>query len=302
MGFSAKKSVLLLAVLMAGCATTSPTGRTQWVAPTSVSALYSKIDMTSQLVLEPDGTACGGQRCETQQSFQTRVQLLGERLNQVALRAYPDLEKRGIHFRFEVLQKRDPVTLSNAAGDIVISDGVRALELDNAALAFVLAREMGHVVGSHHEENSATSIAFSAVGYLLLPTVNLLRGAAAAILPTTGTAVATTAATMAGSRVMRSTTRPEQRREADMIARALFTGAGGEPFDLPASLARSSDKLGKDSWAEELRESTRYSEQLACGPSPTLRPPGTSEGNGFEQAPASATVSMAKTSAASTLR
>ena len=57
-------------------------------------------------------------------------------------------------FTFGVVDKKNAGTASNGAGKVVLFRGLQHLELRDDALSFVIAREMGHVIGEHHPEYS----------------------------------------------------------------------------------------------------------------------------------------------------
>ncbi|MRR10604.1 hypothetical protein EG831_11150, partial [bacterium] len=215
---------------------------------------------------------CKGKECEAQSVFRQQVRRVSRRLSDSAFVLYPELRKRFPTFYYSVPAKKEQGTLSTASGGIVVLDGLRDFELNDAALAFFMAREMGHVVSRHHEENSTTSIVVSIAAQLLFPVANLIRGAAA--LPLSGTLVTatTTAASIAGSRVLKSAYRPEQCREADMVAFRILSQAGWEATEIADALNALAPKLVKDAgWAEEFRGSKYRFDQIVSGP-PALLP------------------------------
>jgi hypothetical protein len=121
---------------------------------------------------------------------------LGKRLADMAFRQHAELYLRFPRFEFVVADKADAGSASSAGGTVVIYRGVRRLNLDDAALAFVLAREMSHVIAGHHDENVTTSILVAVAAQILFPVLNLgsiFSGSAAAT-----SAAASTAATASG--------------------------------------------------------------------------------------------------------
>lgn len=242
----------------------------RFVAPQPLSAAYSEIEMQAQLALAADAS-CTGAECEAAAAFRREVSRLGGRLAQAArgLSAEPDFAAP--HFYFQVPAKSDQGTLSSATGSIVVFDGLREVAFAEPALAFLIAREMGHVIGRHHDENSGANVFFSIAAALVLPVTNLIRGAAAA-LPETGAMTATTtAASMAGSRILRSYYRPDQLREADALALKIMARAGWTPVDVADALQAAAPRLQDEGWMGELRVSKARLDQLTMGP-PWLPP------------------------------
>ncbi len=98
---------------------------------------------------------------------------------------------------------------SSAGGRIVLDAGLAALNPTDDVVAFVIAREMGHVIARHGEENSGAKMAFSAL---------------TAIIP--GAALVRFAASMLGAGVLKASWAEGQRREADELAMQLLAGSG----------------------------------------------------------------------------
>lgn len=274
--------VLLPALLLAfvtACAT-SPEGRTQLVAPTPLqgfSAVYSEFDMHLQLVTAADAPSCREAECAADRAFDQRILALGRRLADAAFRQHPDLHLRFPRFDFVVADKRDPGAASSAAGTVVIYRGVRRLNLDDAALAFIMAREMGHIIAGHHDENVTTSVLVAIAAQILLPVLNLgtlFSGSAAttaAAATAAGSAATTTAvasvASFAGSRALRASDRPLQMREAEAMAMKLLAVAGWEGREVSDQLEALRPGLPDEpDWTGELRESTQRIASLMQGP------------------------------------
>ena len=271
----------LLVFFLTACAT-SPEGRTQLVAPAPLqgfSAVYSEFDMHLQLVTATDAPSCREAECVADRAFDQRILALGRRLADTAFRQHPDLNLRFPRFEFVVADKVDPGAASSAAGTVVIYRGVRRLELDDAALAFVLAREMSHIIGGHHDENVTTSILVAVAAQILFPVLNigaLFSGGAAttaaastAVSSTMATTAVASAASFAGSRALRASDRPQQVREAEAIAMKLLAVAGWDGREVSDQLeALRPALLEEPAWTEELRESTRRIANLMQGPMP----------------------------------
>jgi len=271
-----------LVFFVTACAT-SPEGRSQLMAPAPLqgfSAVYSEFDMHLKLVTAMDAPSCREAECLADRAFDQRILALGRRLADTAYRQHPDLHLRFPRFEFIVADKVDAGAASSAGGTVVIYRGVRQLDLDDGALAFVLAREIGHVIGGHHDENAATSILVAVAAQILLPVFNIARGATAAFsggaatnaaATTAGSAATATAmasaASFAGSRVLRASYRPQQVREAEAIAMKLLVAAGWDGREVSDQLEALHSPLPEEpGWTKELRESTERMASLMQGP------------------------------------
>ncbi|MDP2826839.1 MAG: M48 family metalloprotease [Sulfuritalea sp.] len=271
-------TVFLLAFVTA-CAT-SPEGRTQLVAPAPLqgfSAVYSEFDMHLLLVTAADAASCRDVECAADRVFDRRILVLGRRLADAAFRQHADLHLRFPRFDFVVADKRDPGAASSAAGTVVIYRGVRRLNLDDAALAFVMAREMSHIIAGHHDENVTTSFLVAVAAQILLPVLNIgsLFSGGAATTAAAATAVSSTATTtavasvasFAGSRALRASDRPLQVREAEAMAMKLVATAGWEGSEVSDQLQALRPALPEEpDWIGELRESAQRIASLMQGP------------------------------------
>jgi len=271
-------SVFLLFFVTA-CAT-SPEGRRQIVAPTALqgfSAVYSEFDMRLQLVTAADAPMCREAECAADRAFDLRILVLGKRLADAAFRQYAELHLRFPRFDFVVADKLDPGAASSAAGTVMIYRGVRRLNLDDAALAFILAREMSHIIAGHHDENVTTSLLVGLAAQVLLPVLNigaLFSGGAATTAAATSaasTAATTTAvasvASFAGARALRASDRPLQVREAEAMAMKLLAAAGWDGREVADQLEALPPGLPDEpDWTVELRDSTRRIAGLMQGP------------------------------------
>ena len=273
-----------LVAVLAGC-TASPTGRTQILAPTPLqgfSAVYSEFDLRVQLVVAANAPPCSESECAADRAFDQRILVLGKRLADVAFRQHADLYLRFPRFEFIIADKADPAAGSSAGGTVVLYRGLRRLDLDDAALAFVLAREMSHVIAGHHDENVATSVLVAVAAQVLLPVLNVAKGAIAAFggnaagtAATTAAASAVTttavasAASFAGSRALRASFRPQQVREAETMALELLAAAGWDAREVSLQLQGLRAPLPDDvDWLVELRESIQRVAGLTQGPEP----------------------------------
>lgn len=252
--------VALVSMLLGACAT-SPQGRMQVTVPASVSAVHSEVGMRLSLASEADTpSSCAGMECMLNRAFDQRVQRLGTRLAQSAFEIYPDLAERFSQFEFVVAEKAEPGSASSAAGTVVIFRGVQKLRLDEEALAFLIAREMGHVISRHHDEDSATSILFSIAAQVLLPVTNIIRGSAALIQSASAAATASavsSAASFVGARIAIESYKLDQLHEADGVALDLLASLGWNRGEIADALVAGTQVVGDDRWSKDLRVSAR---------------------------------------------
>jgi predicted Zn-dependent protease len=258
---------MFLLFFITACAT-SPEGRTQLMAPAPLqgfSAVYSEFDMRLQLVTAADSPACQEAECVADRAFDQRILALGRRLADAAFRQHAELYLRLPRFEFIVADKAEPGAASSAGGTVIIYRGLQRMNLDDAVLAFALAREMSHVIAGHHDENVAASILVAVAAQILFPVLNiggLFAGGAAtaaagsAAGTTVGTTAVTSAASFLGSRAVRASYRPQQEREAEIMAMKLLAAAGWEGIEVGEKLESLRPHLpGETTWTLDLRES-----------------------------------------------
>jgi predicted Zn-dependent protease len=251
-----------------GCAATkSQSGRQQVVVPTPVSEVYSEVDMQMKLATaSPPSEDQSEDEC-LQLEYRREIRKLMERIVDEAMHAYPDLEERGIKFRFEVAPSAEAGVLSNAGGTIVVLQGTQNLRLPESVLAFVVAREMGHVIARHHDENSAATVIFSVLTQVLFPAAALVKGLAT-VLPTTaaGTAVTASAVSYLGATALKTTYRSDHRQEADEIALTLLAESGWDIYEVAGEAERVTLKEAESTWLDELKQSLGRLDRAAYGP------------------------------------
>jgi predicted Zn-dependent protease len=258
---------LLSCIALAGCAASSQTGRQQVVVPTQVSEVYSEVDLQMKLA----GAAAPTEEQTEDQclsfEYQRQIRKLMEKTVVTAKRLYPDLEERGVKFRFEVAPSAQAGVFSNAGGTIVILQGTQDMPLPDSVLSYVIAREMGHVIGRHHDENSAATVMFSVLTQVLFPAAALVKGLAV-VLPTTvaGTAVTASAVSYLGATALRTTYRGDHLRESEEIAFTLLAESGWDLYEIAAEASAVTVKGGDATWMEELQQSLSNLDQLAYGP------------------------------------
>lgn len=256
---------LVLCLLMAGCVTTSDEGRMRMVVPNEVGAVYSEVEVQTKLAFTPDASCLPD--CSEADAFRERVWRIAQQL-EGPTRQFG--QERGVAvplINVSVPLKDDIGTMSSAAGNVIIFDGLRTLRLSDPALAFLVAREMGHIIGHHHEENTATGLAVSLALSIAFPVVGLLQGAQAAYAATSAPlTLASSVASLAGSRVVRAIYKEDQRREADSYALQILLRAGWTPFQVDTALEEAEERIGDEGWMGELRDSRRLLTRVAFGP------------------------------------
>jgi predicted Zn-dependent protease len=168
---------ILVSTALAGCAGTTPGGCAQFTAPSAVSSLYSSIDMNLHLAsASPVAVPCSVSQCRLDRAFDRQVERTGNRLARTAYELDPQLQEHVPSFSFVVAENSDAGSASDASGSIVVFRGVRENGLDETALAYVMAREMGRVMARHHDEKSATTILTTILAQLLVPALSLTGG------------------------------------------------------------------------------------------------------------------------------
>lgn len=255
--------------LVGGCATLPQDVRLPLTLPPGMTAVYSEVNVQLMLVTRPDApNRCSGPACSQWDDIEQRIARIGPDLAKAAYRLYPDIGKRVRNFEFIVADKSEPGTVSTSSGRIIVLRPVGSIAPGDAALAFVLAREIGHIVANHHEENVAATLLVSGLVHLLAPVANLPRAlgnlfvAGGATTTTTTGASATVAANAAvsatsfmGSRVLITSYKPRQREEADLIAIALLAQLGYDAPSVLAAIAREELRSPETEWMSGLRAS-----------------------------------------------
>lgn len=233
----------VLAGTLSGCSINPITGREQIVALPAVQA-HADIGYTlsskAQRFSAPD--ACD-YACRAQERlFHAQVTRLGAELEAAARNMSPELFERIRSFDISVDPNLRTTTGSSAGGRIVLGSGIARLEPVDDVTAFLLAREMAHVIARHDEEDSGARMVFSAV---------------TALLPVT--LVARLIASALGSNALMGTWAEQQRREADEIALALLVRTGRSVANVAKSLAEGlkAEGLPAGDWATRYHESAR---------------------------------------------
>ena len=144
-------------------------------------------------------------------------------------------------FDVYVADSAEAETLSSATGKIALYAGIAQLAPSDEWLAFVIAREMGHVLAGHHDANSTASIITSVIMNLIIPGSSLLKSVVS----------------LAGSQTAAASGAERQMHEADEIGLRLLEAAGYRLHGLAHALAAgpSAERLGTGSWARAFVQS-----------------------------------------------
>jgi predicted Zn-dependent protease len=230
------------------------------IVPESISDTYSDIDLRVRLAAKPSAEPCVAEACELNREFDARVQQMGEKLAATAYVLYPTLKSRVEQFNFEVVDKKNPGAASNGAGKVVLFRGLQSFLLTDDALGFVIAREMGHVIGKHHHKNSSTKLIISAIATVLFPAAGIIGISSTATQATTATTLltsaATTATSMLGSEVAMAKMKPNQLLESDDIAINLMSYQDWDLQSTADILQFELDEISaENSWMQDLQVS-----------------------------------------------
>lgn len=244
---------------------------TSYVDPVEeISSFYSDMDMRLRLAVKADEKACSASTCAENLAFDARVQLIGESLAKSAYIIYPDLKKTTPQFSFDVVDKKVLGSASNASGKVVLFRSIQHLDLDDTATAFIIGREMGHVIAHHHKSNAKTKLLFTVLTGVLFPAASIISASSAAAQATTATTLMTSAAStvtsIVGSEVALSRIKPTQLTEADDIAMALLEYDGLTTTQIAQSLAFIPEKEQSDGWEKDLYLSVHNVNALAGEP------------------------------------
>lgn len=190
------------------------------------------------------GNCLGQTAPEGATSFSLQVGRVAAALQAGAETLYPDLVQRvpGLapkRFDVYVVAGAEAGSASSANGRIALTAALAKLEPYDEWLAFVIAREMGHVIARHHEENSAASMVTSLILNILLPGSSLLK----------------TAISAGGAGIAANSKREVQAPEADAIALELLAAAGFGLDDVALALRAGSAPAGDVLWAQAFRTS-----------------------------------------------
>jgi Zn-dependent protease with chaperone function len=238
-------------VALAGCATPPMGGRARML-DIPMASIHADIGFTIIGSSRQDPSCKLAGNCLAQAEsdgamrFALQVERVAAALQEGAQVVYPDLAQRVpglLENRFDVyvVAGDEPGSTSSANGRIALNAALGKPAPYDEWLAFVIAREMGHVIARHHEENSAASMATSLILNILLPGSSLLKAAISA----------------GGAGIAASSKREVQAPEADAIALELLAASGFQLDDVALALRIGSSPAGDaTSWSQSFLTSS----------------------------------------------
>ncbi len=249
--FSAPLLVIATALFgMAGCATVPADERARMVdlplASTHADLSFS-ISTGSRQSAKCDGDAAclALANSEPVLRFAQQVQRVAGALQTGVQSLYPNLDQQvpgllGKGFDVYVVDGEEPGSASSANGRIALNASLGTAQPYDEWLAFVIAREMGHVIARHHEENSAASLTTSLILNIILPGSGWLKSAISA----------------GGSGIAAKSKQDVQALEADAIALKLLMASGFRLGDVSLALRAAPLQSDEGLWSRNFKNST----------------------------------------------
>lgn len=242
--------------LVCGCATHPITGREQILALPAVQVAHADVGFAlstgARLIAAPPPCEqdCGS--VEGQAKFAGRVETIGTQLETPARSMSPELFERIDRFQVEVNETLGVGTASSAGGRIALGSELAALQPTDTVIAFLLAREMAHVIARHAEENSGAAIVTSVL-CVLLPGIS---------------AIARFVASTLASSALKGSWATQQQHEADEIAVALLARTGRSVLSVAFGLesAAKHARLPDNEWGARFVESAERVALMAASP------------------------------------
>lgn len=139
------------------------------------------------------------------ETFTRQVERIAEELASEVRIFAPALFSQIGMFHIGLARGMSAGTASSAGGTIVLASDLAALDPTDDVVAFLIAREMGHVIARHGEEDSGARMVFSVIS-LIVPGIFIVKFAGS----------------MLGSQALTKTWAEAQRREADELALVLL--------------------------------------------------------------------------------
>ena len=222
-------------------------------ADASIASIHSDISFT--LLTGPRVAAA----CSDAEDCTNRPDKVAEMLFSAQVRRIAELLQEGAETAFSERTQRIPGSAngkfdvfvvdgyafdatSSASGKIAISSTIGSVLPVDEVVAFIIAREMGHVLAGHHENNAAASIVTSILMNVLIPGSGLVKSAVS----------------MGSSLIAASSNRDAQAREADRVAIHLLDAAGYDLQDIAANMGRGGLALDESGWSQRFKVSTAY--------------------------------------------
>ena len=258
-GFPRRLSIAQFALLlvaaamlgMSGCATAPNQARTRML-DTPLASTHADISFSMSTGARQYAVCEGESGCPTAadrdsgRRFVLQVERVAGALQAGAQRLLPDLAQRapglaGGKFDVYVVEGDQPGSASSANGRIALTAALGARMPYDDWVAFVVAREMGHVIARHHEENSASGIVTSVLMNILIPGSSLLKSLLSA----------------GGAEIAARSKQEVQALEADLIAQDLLQEAGFRMRDIYLTLLLDPVPLDDGPWSTSFRNSSR---------------------------------------------
>lgn len=234
-------------LVAAGC-TSVPTDRPRQLVDLPLASAYADAAFTLGNVSWRElWCADGDCQAAAEDRFEDQAKRVAERLQDGARTLYPDLGRRLPNVaagRFEVfvVAADDAGSASTADGRIALNSALANGEPDDPWTAFVIAREMGHVIARHPEQKSLLSMATSAILNLVVPGSGLLKSAISAI----------------GSVLAAHGKHQSQAGEADAIALRLLAASGFPLRDVARSLQGARPLPDDNRWTRSFAQSSAH--------------------------------------------
>jgi Zn-dependent protease with chaperone function len=252
--------------VLAGCAVNPSTGRNQLIALPAAQIAHADVSFSLAAAaqglapaspctrtnhIEPvaSTTLLACPSAETTARFTHQVERIGAELATEARSLAPELFTRISAFQIGVETGIDAGTGSSAGGRIAVAAELAALDPTDDVVAFLIAREIGHVIARHGEEDAGARLVFSAL---------------TAMIPIGGLIVKF-AASVVGSQTLKTTWAERQRLEADELALALLDRCQRSPdiiaLNLRVGLIR--ERLPEGEWGRYFAQSIERVEAIA---------------------------------------
>lgn len=242
--------VVAMQLGLAGCAL-SPVADRPRIVDVPLAGVQSDLEFTMTSSPRADVSCAEGSPCSSEpgreglRPLAREVERVAALLERRAVQHYPNLawcspKLSGGCFDVYVVEGDEPGSSSSANGRIALHAALGRWQAYDGVLAFVIAREMGHVIARHHEENSSASIATSVLLNVFIPVTGLFRSVMS----------------LGGARLAATSNRDVQATEADAIAFNLLAASGFRSNDVAINLLVVSESLDESSWSKEFRRSS----------------------------------------------
>jgi hypothetical protein len=243
--------VVVMQLCLAACSTAPVVDRAR-IVDVPLAGVQSDIEFSITSASRADMSCAENSTCSTESGrggvrfFAQEVERIAGVLEKGALKLYPDPawctpRLAGGCFDVYIVEGDEPGSSSSANGRIALHAALGRWQAYDGVLAFVIAREMGHVIARHHEENSSLSIATSVLLNIFMPVSGLFKSLMS----------------IGGARLAATSNRDVQAMEADAIAANLLETSAFRSTDIAKSLLIASLSLDESSWSKAFRKSAK---------------------------------------------